>query len=144
MGLLTDIIKEIPHTAVLQEKIAAVEAKYAATETENAILKDDLRAAQKEITKLKEQVETFTHSDSELNSVEIKLLQYLPLAHIPNDVEGLASYLTQEVTRIQYHLGRLEDKSYVVSAKVSIPGMRPPYVLTQKGREYLVKNDLLI
>ena len=144
MGLLTDIIKEIPHTAVLQEKIAAVEAKYAATETENAILKDDLRAAQKEITKLKEQVETFTHLDSELNSVEIKLLQYLPLAHIPNDVEGLASYLTQEVTRIQYHLGRLEDKSYVVSAKVSIPGMRPPYVLTQKGREYLVKNDLLI
>ena len=42
MGLLTDILKEIPQAAVLKEKIADIEAKYAASDTENAILKDDL------------------------------------------------------------------------------------------------------
>ena len=45
MGLLTDILKEIPQAAVLREKIASIEAKYAAADTENAILKDDLRQA---------------------------------------------------------------------------------------------------
>ena len=53
MGLLTDILKEITQAAVLKEKIAEIEAKYAAAGTENAILKDDLRKANAEIVKLK-------------------------------------------------------------------------------------------
>jgi hypothetical protein len=144
VSLFDDILKGLPVNPIYREKIAELEAKYGATETENAILKDDLREAKTEITKLKEQVEKFTHIDSELSALEIKLLQFLPLPHIPNDVEGLAGYLTEEVTRIQYHLGRLEDKNYVISAKAVILGMRFPYALTQKGREYLVKNNLLI
>ena len=46
MGLLTDIAKEIPISAVLKEKIEALEAENGALKTEVAILKDDLREAQ--------------------------------------------------------------------------------------------------
>ena len=41
MGLLDDILKGLPLNALLREKINDVEIKYAAIETENAILKDD-------------------------------------------------------------------------------------------------------
>src|SRR5215813_11003124 len=73
MGLLTDILKEIPQAAVLKEKIADIEAKYAASDTENAILKDDLRRAKTEIAKLKQQVEKLSHKE-DLNDAEVELL----------------------------------------------------------------------
>src|SRR5258706_16444871 len=43
MGILYDMLKGLPLNAVLREKINDIEAKYAALETENAILKDDNR-----------------------------------------------------------------------------------------------------
>jgi DNA-binding NtrC family response regulator len=52
---IIELLKEIPLSAVLKEKIAAIEAKYAATEAENATLKDDLRKAKGEIETLKNQ-----------------------------------------------------------------------------------------
>ncbi len=52
MGWLIDTLKEIPLSAVLKVKIAAIEDRYAATETQNKILEGDLRKADAEITKL--------------------------------------------------------------------------------------------
>lgn len=57
MGWLADLFREIPLSVIQQEKIAQVEAKYVATEAEKASLKDDLRQAKAEITKLKKQIE---------------------------------------------------------------------------------------
>lgn len=125
---------------ILREKIADAEAKYAASETENTILKKDLRDAKAEITKHKNQVEEFTHKDSELNDLEIKLLQRLSSPAYPNDAEGLSISLGEKVPRIQHHLERLEAEGYVISVKI----YTVPYDLTPKGREYLVRNDLLL
>lgn len=70
MGFLTDILKEVPLSAVLKEKVATLEDKYASLETELAIKKDDLRAAQSEnqklqaeIVKLKEEIKNLSHAD---------------------------------------------------------------------------------
>ena len=54
---IIDLLKEIPLSAVLKEKIAALEANYAATAAENATLKDDLRKAKAEIETRKKQIE---------------------------------------------------------------------------------------
>jgi hypothetical protein len=48
MGILYDVLKGLPLNAVLREKINEIEAKYAALETENAILKDDMRKLREE------------------------------------------------------------------------------------------------
>jgi hypothetical protein len=48
MGILYDMLKGLPLNAVLREKINDVEAKYAALDIENAILKDDIRKLRKE------------------------------------------------------------------------------------------------
>ena len=45
MGLLTDILKEVPLSTELRKKIAKTEAENDALKTENVILKDDLREA---------------------------------------------------------------------------------------------------
>jgi hypothetical protein len=51
MSLFTDILKGLPENAVLRSKVADAEARYAALETENAILKDDLRDARIRVIK---------------------------------------------------------------------------------------------
>jgi fructose-specific phosphotransferase system component IIB len=56
MGLFTDILKGLPENAVLRSKVAKAEERYGALETENAILKDDLRDAKAVIAELKQQV----------------------------------------------------------------------------------------
>ena len=44
MSLFSDILKGLPENAVLRAKVREAEAKSAALQTENAILKDDNRA----------------------------------------------------------------------------------------------------
>ena len=144
MGLLTDILKEIPQAAVLKEKIADIEAKYAAADTENAILKDDLRKANAEITKLKKQVEELTHKDSELHAIEIKILQLLGAPNYDRDARALSGYIGQQLTRVEYHIGNLERDGYLKGSASIMAGIPTKYYLTHKGREYLVKNDLLL
>ena len=143
MGLLTDILKEIPQAAVLKEKIASIEAKYAAADTENAILRDDLRKANAEITELKKQIETLTHKDSELPDIEIKILQLLG-GRYEHHAGALSAYLGEHLTRIEYHLGNLQRDGYIYHSPALIAGAPTNYYLTHKGQEYLVKNDLLL
>jgi len=141
MGLLTDILKEIPHTAVLQEKIATVEAKYAATETENAILKDDLREAKAEIVKLKKQVEELSHID-DINEVEIGILK--DMAEIGVDYftsENMANRYPMTPARFDYHLQRLKDAGYASSPFGDDAGWH--YCPSQMGLELLVKKNLI-
>lgn len=81
MGLIDDILKGLPANAVLREQITQLNAQKAAAETENAILKDDLRQAKAEIAKLKKQIEELTHID-DLNETELRQVHnYLSMPH---------------------------------------------------------------
>jgi regulator of replication initiation timing len=60
MSVITDILKEIPLSAVLKERLTEAEAKMAALEKENAVLNTenqnlrvDLQQARDEIERLK-------------------------------------------------------------------------------------------
>lgn len=66
MGKITDILAEVPLSAVLKERLAFEEAKTSALEkkcaqllAENEVLRDRLQKAQEEIRVLKERVELF-------------------------------------------------------------------------------------
>ena len=106
MGLLTDILKEIPQAVVLKEKIADIEAKYATADTENAILKDDLREARAEIRKLQEQIEELTHEE-DLNETEIGLLR--EIAHL-----GDRAYKRIIITRLENLLNTKTLKENII------------------------------
>lgn len=137
MGLLADIIKEMPHAVVLQEKVATAEAKYAAADTENAILKDDLREANAAIAKLKKKVEELTQVDA-LHETEINILKLMPeFAH----AQTLAIELQATATRVEHHLDRLCRMGYL--QRISDPFDDDRFEHTAKAREYLAVNGLI-
>jgi len=145
MGLLTDILKEIPQAAVLKEKIADIEAKYAASDTENAILRDDLREARAEIAKLKSQMEELSHPD--LNEEEVNLLWLFSKNDSAYTVASWTSYEISERSALSYHqtryyLHKLENGLYLHTTRAS-HSSSVQYSLAQKGREYLIKRGLL-
>lgn len=141
MGLLTDILKEIPQAAVLKEKIADIEAKYAASDTENAILKDDLHQAKAEIAKLKKQVEELTPED-DLDAVERELIilvaRELDTGGKPAAVYAKHTNLSPEL--VQVYLENLCDKDYLSGFGINGETF---YSLRSKARTYLLKNKLL-
>ena len=139
MGLFADILKGLPENAVLRDKIAEAEKRYGALGTENAILKDDLRDAKAEIKKLKKQVEEFTHKD-DLNEIEREALKLVAKLETEAHSDVLAIALTLPQTKADYYLHNLEQSGYIGSVSFGGP---PLYYLEQKGRAYLVENNLI-
>ena len=141
MSLLTDILKEIPQAVVLKEKISDIEAKYAAADTENAILKDDLRKANAEITKLKKQIEDLTHKD-DLDQAEIDILKRM--ADMGVDVfamDRVQLEVAMTPARLRLLINRLREKGYAEYVYGDDWGAH--YAPTQKGLELLAAKDLI-
>jgi chromosome segregation ATPase len=148
MGWLLDTLKEIPLSAVLKEKIAAIEDKYAAAETQNKILEGDLRKANAHITeltqenqRLKQQVEELTHKD-DLDDLELQLL--IAIANLNYDIavpDTFGRGFDVSKARFEYHLQRLEDLGYVNGGMSDDYGTH--YAVTQDGRVFLLKKNLL-
>jgi predicted transcriptional regulator len=141
MGVLTDILKEVPLSAVLKEKITAIEAENGALKTEVAILKDDLREAQAENKRLKDEIERLTHKD-DLDETATKALTYLVQheSNFPMDSD-LASALRTDTTRARYYAAQLEERGYITVKDHA--GIMQRYTLTQKGRRYAIDNGLI-
>lgn len=142
MGSLVDLIKDIPHVAVLRDKVLNLEAQKAALETEIAILKDDLREAQAENKRLKQEIESLTHTD-DLQEIEVKLLIRLASERRENYAQLLKTDLQLNQTRLDYLLQALTEKKYIYFYGLYMSSDPGEYHLTQKGREYLIKNNLI-
>jgi helix-turn-helix protein len=138
MGLFDDILKGLPANAVLREQITQLNAHKAAAETENAILKDDLRHAHAEIAKLKKQIEELTHTD-DLGEIEMALLQSVS-KHQSVNIASIARKLAIERGRVEYYIQRLIDLGYVTLKGFDFDGI---YLIQQKGREALMSRDLI-
>jgi hypothetical protein len=141
MSLLTEILKEIPLSTVLREKIATIEAANAALETENAILKDDLREARIELAKLQQHTHELTHN-SELDETDIDLLKRVAAGGREGDpnLTEIAKGFEPGVGVAKHRIHRLVDLNYLHAWSL---GMGDCYQLQPKAREYLIKNNLL-
>ena len=58
MGFITDILKEVPLSAVLREKLVTADAQIDTLKTENADLRELVKQKDGEIDRLKKQVES--------------------------------------------------------------------------------------
>src|SRR2546421_12473495 len=101
MGALFDLLKDIPLSAVLKEKIATFESENAALKTEIAILKDDKRKLQAENKRLKHEIEKLTHTYTP-SEIEVKILTRIAKRQDCNSAELLAGYLRTDLTRVEY------------------------------------------
>jgi len=134
MGIITDILKELPLNAVLRDKLQELEKKFDALGAENNKLKEE---NQKLKTKLEELTKT---NGGKLSEPEEKILWLLSSCEklIP---EAIASKLGLNLTKTECYLERMRKK--YVSAYDYCNGRPSEYVLIQKGREYLIENNLI-
>jgi predicted nuclease with TOPRIM domain len=142
MGWLTDLLKEIPLSALLKEKLLAVEAKHSELEAENAGLKDDLRHAKAEVQRLETRIGELTYADN-LPPVETEILKLLA-DHRELKNQALCRKFDLHSQRLRYHFERLTSEGYIshVEARVST-GIEDVYFLQHRGREYLSRKNLI-
>jgi hypothetical protein len=138
MGLLTDILKEVPLSAELRKKIAKIEAENDGLKTENVILKDNLREAKAQIIKLEKRIDQFTHNP-ELDETDILILKEIALTTDPA-ASYIAEKLNLSLTIIDFRLQRLIDIDYLSTWSI---GGAERYSLQPKSQEYLIKNNLI-
>ena len=138
MGWLTEIFKDVPLSTELREKLATIEAENDALKTDNVILKDDLREARAQILSLEKRLEQFAHH-SELDETDDLLLKELSLSSEPA-ADYLGAKLNLDSSIIEFRLERLQDLDYL--STWSIGGVER-YSLEPKGREYLLKKNLI-
>lgn len=138
MGLLNEILNEVPLSPELRKKIAKLEAENDSLKTENVILKDSLRDAKAQLIKLERRVDQFTHNP-ELDETDILILKEIALTTDP-----AASYLAQKLNLdlpvLEFRLERLMDINYLSSWSI---GGAERYSLESKSREYLIKHNLI-
>ena len=138
MGWLTDLFKDVPLSGELREKLAAVETENDALKTDNLILRDDLREAKAQTLRLQKQLDGYTHH-TELDEADIRILKEVALTSEP-----AASYLSKKLDIdfgvMDFRLAQLTETDYL--SAWSIGGIER-YSLRPKGREYLIKHNLV-
>ena len=138
MGWLTDVFKDIPLPLELRAKLAAVEAENDALKTDNVILKDDLRQAKGELLRLEKRLDQYTHTP-ELDETDVNILKEVALTSEPA-AAYLSAKLNIEVGVVDFHLEQLTETDYL--SAWSIGGIER-YSLRPKGREYLIRHNLI-
>ncbi|HEV7889012.1 MAG TPA: helix-turn-helix domain-containing protein [Pyrinomonadaceae bacterium] len=141
MGLFDDILKGLPENAVLRSKVSEAKEENASLKQENASLKDDLRQAKAEIVHLKEQIQTLTHKEDSLHENAVRILSVVAEESHGVYAADLAQQLGLPQARVEYHLQEMVTNDYL-HAHSQLRNF-PLYTLAQKGRKYLVDNDLL-
>jgi len=108
---------------------------------ESAKLRLKLQQAEAEIRRLKLQIKTL--EEISLDELEEKLLVSIADSDIDDAFEvSFAEYLHLSKTRLEFHLQRLVDAGYA-QILFADPALGPNFSITQKGREFLVKNNLI-
>ena len=138
MGWLTDLFRDVPLSVELRAKLAAVEAENDALKTDNLILRDDLRETKAQTLRLQKQLDQYTHQP-ELDEADIRILKEVALTSEP-----AASYLSKKLNIdfgvIDFRLAQLTETDYL--STWSIGGIER-YSLRPKGREYLIRHNLV-
>jgi len=133
MGIVFDILKDIPFNEELHEKIKELEKRYEELEAESGRLK-------KENQELKVKINELTNK-GELCADDVKIMLFLASRDTGADANAIAEHLKLGLAETEDYL---DNKLNQYVRSVGFASGRPAeYYLTQKGGEYLVKNDLV-
>jgi len=144
MGWLTDLMRESPALDVARERLALAQEKYDAVYAENDILKRQLADAEADMAALKSRLaELEGKPPGALEPVEEDILKLLGQGDGRElTVSQIATHLGINKTKADYHVVKLCDDDYL-GFPLIMGGGEPEIYVQQRGREYLVKNDLI-
>ena len=138
MGWLTDLFTDVPLSLELRERLAAVEEENDTLKTDNLLLKDDLLEAKAHALRLEKKLDQYTHHP-DLDEADVLILKEVALTSEPA-AAYLSKKLNIEFGVVDFRLAQLTETDYL--SAWSIGGIER-YSLRPKGREYLIRHNLI-
>ena len=152
MGWITDLLQELPLSAVQRERLSLAEQKYALLETkqanletENKTLRLNLEKAEVEVQNLKKLTEK-SHGER-LEEVREKIL--LAVAQNEDSTDQYIAQITGVTALINtYHLEELKTLnmvtvSYIMGSEWAGTSSSTNWSVSQSGLAYLVRHALI-
>lgn len=125
MGLIADLLKEIPAAAKYQPALVAMENENALLKAENAELQEELAQ--------------YTQQRNTLDGDAVKTLVYLSQYERGHAGEIAQAYQLN-IQIVEMYLNNLVEGGYI---HAPLNGQAPHHGLAQKGRRYLRERGLL-
>ena len=144
MGWFYDLFKDILSVPALRERIKLAEERFKHVEDENKKLKKEVDKLSQENNELKSQLKpNDVPLKTELEDTEIDILKFLSKYNNRDGypAKAIASELKINLTTAQYYLKKMADSDFLFG--IFQMGSDTTYKLDQKGREYLVKNNII-
>ena len=141
MGWITDLLKDVPVTAVVKERLALAEDKYKTVADEKNRLQERIAVLEEENASLRAQLPK--KKDGALEDDTKRVLVQLFTA---TDIEDRGVRSISNALRIangvaKYHLDRLEDANLALCT--SADDIDVYWNITPEGRRYAVENKLV-
>ena len=109
MGLLQDLLKEVPLSAVLQERIKLAEDRYAAASKEIENLKQRIGALEKENAELRAKIPQDVEVSLSADTSRVIIHLFRAREIEDRDVGAMSYALGMEKGLLKYHLDRLQE-----------------------------------
>lgn len=140
MGLVSDLIKEIPLSVNLQSKLEEIESKSDILETENKTLKSNLENAAKEIDRLNKVTKSLQKAQSaeKCTKVEEQILQSLFKNDQYFEISKIAALIGTDNNTAKYHIANLLEKK-LIHKSIKIMDKPTTYKINKKGIKYVVE-----
>ena len=126
----------------LENDVKTLQGQVTPLKTRAGELNSELSEAKIKNRRLEKQLNEL--SPSSLEEAALKILAYLAKPDKDKYKSAIAASLELHMTTLEYHLGELESRELIRLVK-ALSRNRPirTYQLTQKGREFVVRNNLI-
>jgi DNA-binding MarR family transcriptional regulator len=144
MGWLQDLLREVPLSSVLKERVALAEEKYDLATKEIEFLKQRIGVLEDENAKLRAQI-ILRIGGATLSDDTTRVLMHIFRTNKleDRDVGAMAVALAMERSVFQYHLDQLKEAGLAESAGGNHKYRHTYWALTSNGRGYVVEHKLV-
>jgi DNA-binding transcriptional ArsR family regulator len=143
MGWLQELLKEVPLSSVLKERVALAEEKFERASKEIESCKQRIAALERENEMLHAQIpsEVPIALGSDTARVLVSLFRAANMEE--RDVGAIARKLAMERGVLQYHLDRLQEAGLADVTGSNYLDGHVYWGLTTEGRRYVVEHKLI-
>ena len=143
MGLIQDLLQEVPLAAVLRERVALADQKYEAVLREVEELKRKIVALEHENAELRAQIQLRNEKPLSDDAARVLVQVFRAKRQEERDVGAMATALQMERGVVQYHLDRLYEVGLTESAGGNYLHGHAYWALTPEGRRRVVEGKLV-